>query len=156
MTFADLTFIPDDDALAALASAWAWRFTEPFEPVLFTAMGDVFVRYDDGEVWWLNTGTAELVRVAPSTAAFSKLLAGDDGDYWLMPGFVEELRLAGKRLEPGCCYSFVTLPIFSEGRYEVANLNPMTGREHFGVTGSLHAQLQALPDGALVTVRVEP
>jgi len=53
-----------DDAIEQLAEAWAWRLRVPFRPVLFSTLGDMFFARDDGAVWWLNTGTAELGRRA--------------------------------------------------------------------------------------------
>src|SRR5262245_24924897 len=61
--WSSLTFEPTDDAIEQLAEAWAWRIKDPFRPVLFSTLGDMFFARDDGAVWWLNTGTAELTRV---------------------------------------------------------------------------------------------
>jgi len=55
---------------------------------------------------------------------------------------------------PGECYTFVTLPIFREGKYEVDNLNPAPAREHYGLTGSIHKQLRDLPNSAQVQIKV--
>jgi hypothetical protein len=55
---------------------------------------------------------------------------------------------------PGQCYTYVTLPIFEEGRYEVSNLNPVLAEEHFGLTGQLLSELHTLPNGAKAQVKV--
>jgi hypothetical protein len=151
-----LTITPDEDAIVAFASAWAWLLSVPFEPLLFSALGDVFLRDDTGEVFWLDTGTAELSRVATSEAEFAEHLAGEAGVYWLMPDLVEELAAAGKILRPGWCYTFVILPIFKEGGYQVDNLNPVPAAEHLSLTGEMHQQLRALPDGAKVKLQIVP
>ncbi len=151
-----LTFTADHDAIAALASAWGWLLRAPFTPLLFSVVGDVFMQDDTGDVFWLNTGTAELSKVATSQAEFADRLSGEDGAFWLMPELVEQLNAAGKVLQPGWCYTFVTLPIFKDGLYEVANLNPVPAAEHFALTGALHAQIHDLPEGAEIDLKTTP
>jgi hypothetical protein len=114
----------------------------------------MFFARDDGTVWWLNTGSGELTRVAANVGEFQKLLATDHADEWFLPPLVEQLQAAGKVLQPGECYTYVTLPIFEEGRYEVDNLNPVTAREHFALTGGIHRDLQSFPDGSKVRLKV--
>ena len=149
-SWSQLTCTPDSDAIRELASAWGWRLKEPFRPLLFSALGDMFYARDAGDVWWLNTGSGELTRVAATVEEFQALLRTDRSDEWLLPPLVEQLRAAGKVLEAGECYTYVILPIFAEGKYEVDNLNPVRAREHFGLTGGIHKDLQTVPDGTKV------
>ena len=150
--WSSLTFEPTDDAIEQLAEAWAWRLRVPFRPVLFSTLGDMFFARDDGAVWWLNTGTAELTRVADSVDDFHEKLGGEIASEWLMPALVEQLHAAGKVPEPGECYTYVTLPVFAEGKYEVDNLNPVPAGEHFAVTGHILHEIAELPDGAKITL----
>jgi hypothetical protein len=154
ISWSELVFTPDDDAIVELASAWGWRLKEPFRPVLFSALGDMFFARDAGDVWWLNTGSGELTRVAASVDEFKRLLGTDIADEWFLPPLIEQLRTAGKLLQPGECYTFVTLPLFAEGKYEVDNLNPVRAREHFALTGGIHKDLQSYPDGSKVKLTV--
>ena len=146
----DLTCTPNQDAIERLAEAWAWLLKEPFVPVLFSALGDMFFEPDSGGIWWLNTGTAELTRVADSVEDFHSKLATEAGGEWLMPALVEQLNAAGKVPEPGECYTYVTLPVFAEGKYDVDNLNPVPAGEHFAITGHILHEIQQLPDEAKV------
>ena len=140
--------------MAELYSAWAWLLPQPFQPVMVSAFGDVFFQHGGQAVFWLNTGTAEITQVADSRAQFTELLKSDAYEEWFLPGLVQQLKEAGKLLKPDHCYTYVTLPIFAEGKYEVSNLTPVPAREHFGLTGSMHQQLHALPNGAKVKFRV--
>ena len=72
--WSDLTFTPNEDAIERLAEAWAWLLKEPFQPVLFSTIGDMFFEPDSGGIWWLNTGTGELTRVADTLDQFRELL----------------------------------------------------------------------------------
>jgi hypothetical protein len=150
---AELTCTPTQDAIERLAEAWAWLLKEPFTPVFFSALGDMFFEPDSGGVWWLNTGTAELTRVADSVAEFHEKLGSDIAAEWLMPHLVERLHTAGKIPEPGECYTYVTLPVFAEGEYSVENLNPVPAGEHFSVTGHILHEIAELPEGAKVKLQ---
>jgi len=154
--WASLTCTPSDEAVKQLAESWGWMLREPFSPVLFSAFGDVFLEPDSGGVWWLNTSVGELTQVAESVQEFRELLGTELADEWFMPGLIERLHAAGKVLQAGQCYTYVTLPVFAEGSYEVENLNPVPVHEHFGLTGHILSEINGLPDGAKVKISVTP
>lgn len=101
----------------------------------------------------MNTGTGELTPVAASAPEFQTLLSTDQANEWFLPELVAKLHAAGKIPGPGECFTFVTLPVFSQGHYEVSNLNPVPVREHFGVTGRTIREIAGYPDGAQVRVK---
>ena len=150
-----LTCTPDDSAVQQLAESWGWLLREPFVPVLFSVLGDVFFELDSGGVWWLNTGTAEVTQVANTVTEFRELLGTDLSAEWFMPGLVVQLHRAGKVAGEGQCYTYAILPDFAEGKYEVENLNPVSMREHFALTGHVLREIRSLPSGAKVKLNVE-
>jgi len=113
-----------------------------------------FLEPRSGGVWWLNAGTAEVSRVAGSVEEFQGLLGTDLVDDWFMPDLVERLHGAGKCPSPGECFTYVMLPVFREGTYEVSNLNPVSAREHFALTGHILREIRKLPDGVNVRITV--
>jgi hypothetical protein len=154
--WSSITCTPSDEAVQQLAVSWAWVLREPFVPLLFSALGDVFLEPDSGGVWWLNTGIGELTQVAQSTQEFRELLGTELAEEWFMPTLIERLRAAGKILQAGQCYTYITLPVFTEGRYEVENLNPVPAHEHFGLTGHILSEIKGLPDETKVKISVAP
>ncbi len=154
LSWNDLTCTPDKEAIDALAESWRWRIGDAFTPLLFTALGDMFYEADEGGIFWLNTGTAELERVAESVEGFNNLLREEVAEDWLLPPLVEALIEAGKSRAEGECYTYVTLPVFAEGEYSVENLNPVPAKEHFELTGSVLQQLQDVPDGTNVNIDI--
>jgi hypothetical protein len=118
-----------------------------------SSLGDVFFQQGSSEVYWLDAGTAQITRVAASREEFLELLGSERADEWFMAHLIEELKVAGKGLQPDYCYTYVTLPIFKEGKYEVSNLNPVPAVEHFSLTGAIHRQIRELPDGANVSLK---
>jgi len=151
--WAQLTFTPNDEALAALNTAWGNVIGESFTPLLFSVLGDVFYQSTSG-VYWLNVGAGETTLVAKSADHFKSLLLTDVADEWFLPSLVEQLYAAGKVPASGWCYTPVVLPVFAEGKYSVSNLNPVPGKEHFEVTAHVHSQIRSLPEGARVKLSV--
>ncbi|MES2948704.1 MAG: T6SS immunity protein Tdi1 domain-containing protein [Pseudomonadota bacterium] len=156
IAWSSLTCTPSDEAVVRLAESWGWILREPFVPLLFSVLGDVFLERDSGGVWWLNTGTGDLTQVAKSVSDFRELLDTELVDEWFMPSLVERLHAAGKIAGPGQCYTYITLPVFSEGKYEVANLNPVDAHEHSALTGHILHKIQSFPDGTKVKINVAP
>lgn len=149
------TITPDDEALRALRDAWSWLLGEAWTPALFSVWGDVFLD-QDGRIFWLNTGTGEIVEVASDLDDLQTRLAGEQVDEWFLPHLVDELHQCGLRPSAGQCFTYVTYPVFAEGKYEVANIRVVAAREHFGLSGELHRQIANLPDGAQVRISVAP
>lgn len=156
VTWKELSFIPSDAALAALYDSWSWLLPSGIRPVMVSTLGDVFFQTEGTEVFWLNTGSGEVKKVAASRDEFMELLKTDKSTDWFMPHLVRQLMSAGKVLKSDQCYTYVTLPVFKEGKYEVANLNPVPAREHFSLTGQIHRAIQDLPDGASVKLKLVP
>jgi len=149
-----LTMTPSVDAIEELRAAWSWLLPDDYQPVLFSALGDLFYQIPCGEIWWLNTGTAEVSKLADNQSEFQRLLDTDKADEWFLPPLIEKLISAGKTLSSGRCYTFAILPIFRQGAYAVENLNPVDAREHFGLTGHIHKEISNLPDGATVKIKI--
>lgn len=154
VTWNDLSFLPSDKAIAELKRAWSWLLPKVFKPVMASTLGDVFFQQDGDAIFWLNTGTAEIMQVAGSRVEFLELLKTDKANEWFIPELIEELMAAGKILKPDYCYTYVTLPIFKEGKYNVTNLNPVPAKEHFGATGTLHLQIKDMPNGAKIKINI--
>jgi hypothetical protein len=153
--WSDLTVTPDEAAVRALRTSWNWLLGQDWSPLLFSILGDVFLRHEQ-QVEWLNTGTGEITTVSENEDAFREALATERADDWFMPGLVAALHEAGKRPGVGHCFTYAIYPIFAEGRYEVANFAVVPAWEHFSLSGDLHRQLSELPDGTQVGLSVVP
>jgi len=154
--WSSLTFTPDTEAVLTLRASWAWLLDKPYKPVLFSVLGDAFIQLESGVIQWLNTGTGEVEQIAQSWEQFRELLGTERANEWFLPALVEQLHAVGKVPAPGECYTYVTLPVFEEGKYEVPNLNPVPAKEHFALTGHVHHEIQSLPSGAKVKINVAP
>lgn len=153
--WADLTITPDDEALQAFRDAWNWFLEDVGTPVLFSVWGDVFLDRE-GAIYWLNTGTGEMSQAASDLDDFKARLGGDQVDEWFLPGLVSQAHQAGLHPASGQCFTYLTYPIFAEGKYEVANIRVVSTWEHFSLSGDLHRQIADLPDGASIRIAVGP
>jgi len=151
---ASLTIEPDEDAVSDLRTAWSWLLEEPWKPVLFTAFGDMFFEYRDGCIYWICTGDGSVTRVADNAEQFEGLLRTDKAEIWLLPSLVGALMAEGKVLGLQECYAFTILPIFKECTYTPENVNPISVREHFSLSGELHRKLGQMEDGSTIRIKV--
>ena len=153
-SWSEITVTPTAEALTELRDSWSWLLGTSWRPLLFSAIGDVFLQLPAGTVWWLSTPIGNLEQVAESETDFIAKLEGEQVDEWFLPGLVEALRSSGKHLLPGQCYSYITLPVFGEGSFSIESMYPIDAKEHFGVTGNIMKQIQALPDGSKVSIKM--
>ena len=148
----EVTIYLDDESVDCLRQSWSWLIGENWEPLLCSAIGDVFFKVKAGTVWWLCTATGSLEQVAASVLDFNFQLQGSQVDEWFLPGLVEALKRHDKNLTPHQCYSYFTLPLFQGGSYSVENMHPEAVTDHFKRTGRIIQNIQSQPDGASVCV----
>jgi len=150
---APVTDLGDGDALEA------WRFLAGDKATvrLLTAMGDVFLLRPHGllrkeQVFLLDTGSGELLRVESGWQAFKQRMAQPDEEvaHWLKYDLLCDLRDAGKILEEGQCYSPAIPPLLG-GKYDVSNFEPTPWRAHLQISGQICAQVKDLPPGTPIT-----
>jgi len=72
----------------------------------------------------------------------------------LLPPLVERLHAAGKTPTKGECYGFTVLPVFAEGEYDTSNMFVVPVREQMVGMADIHRQLNDLPDGSPVRIKV--
>jgi hypothetical protein len=144
----DLPAVPD------VLAEWRWKIGGAAQVIELSLAGDAFLRLADGHVWWLDTGAGTLIEIAPSVAAFYKLLdTPKEAVKLLLAPVVEQFVRDQGPIPPGKCLGFTQFPVLG-GVYTAENrwLAPIV--EHFGITGDLHRQIRDLPDGAKVQIKI--
>jgi hypothetical protein len=138
-----------------LLSGWAWLLPSELTVWLTNRFGDLFLILTDGTVHMLDVGAGSLTKLAENRDDFCQRFdAGDNTSDWLMIGLVDRLVAAGIHLQPGQCYSLLIPPILG-GDYTVENTVVLPITEHYGVYGWYHEQLQGVPDGTQVIIKVK-
>ena len=147
---ADLIVPLDNVDTDELLESWLWRVPSSSVPLFATALGDLFLRADDGRIWWLNVGTGEMQEVASDLQHF-EVMASDpeNANLWFGQGLVDDLYAAGGSLNPGDCFSYWQSPILGGG-YEPSNFRVYDVVTHFRVWGPIHEKLKDIPDGTTI------
>lgn len=156
VTWREISFQLEPDIAREVAKAWSWLVLEPWEPIICSMVAGVFLETPSSGVLWLDTGTGLVEQVAQSRAHFEEIVRSspDLVDEWFLPPLVERLHAAGKKPNQGECYGFTILPVFAEGKYDTDNMFVLPIREQLVGIADIHRQLNDLPDGASVQVKV--
>ena len=134
-----------------------WRWLCPQKLILITrsAFGDLFLRDEEGKVFWLDVAIGSFSQVAESETQFFFLCEDTNKlDEWFA---VTDARAATERgLVPGPreCIGFSVPLVFREaGSPDTPYVIDIY--ENVGFLGDLHRQIATLPDGASVKLIVE-
>src|SRR4051812_8777987 len=107
-SWTDIAFQMPPEFADDVRSAWAWLTPEPWEPVLCSKIGGIFLRTASGQVLWLDTATALVKPAAASADDFHETCRNKPEivHEWFLPPLVERLHDAGKVAGPDQCYGF--------------------------------------------------
>lgn len=160
MTLSDEPWVANTGGiqLSALLSEWRWLVDARYRPLFVTALGDMFLERDDGRVFRLATGSAELLLVAASPEELQRLLEdSQQREAWLDPALMAALIRQYGALPPGQCFSSRVPPALGGSRAP-DNFEPASLLVHFGLLGQIYRQVKDLPPGTPISsVRiVEP
>ena len=146
-----LTAKTDGIVVEKLLSDWQWLARGKFTPVLMTAFGDLFLRNEAGQIYFLDLMCGEFKQVALSQEEFEGLC--DDREQrrkWFIGHLVMELQKFYGELSAGQCFS-CKIPLSLGGQFEASNFAPMDIQVHYSVLGQLHRQTKHLPPGTKLT-----
>jgi hypothetical protein len=135
---------------------WQWLLGGSYTPVLMTALGDLFLRDETGQVHFLDLMCGELKQAAASQEDFERLCNDrEQARSWFVGYLVTELCGLYGELADGQCYS-CKVPLSLGGRLEASNFERADIRVHYSILGQLHRQTRDLPPGTRIDeVRIE-
>lgn len=134
---------------------WRWLLPTPPSPLLITMLGDLFLDIRD-EIFFLDTTRGTISAVAPSRNDWKRQLYDPVRvSEWFNPDLVLKLVAAVAGLESGEVYSPIIPPVLG-GAMAPDNYMPTQWRMHLHVLGQVHRQIQGLPPGTAVDLKVDP
>lgn len=137
-----------------LIAKWAGRMPRDFTIWLVNRFGDLVVVLEDDSVHYMDFQLNELNPIADSKEDFfAKIEDPDNANDWLMMSLVDACVAEGKVLSAGKCYHF-TIPTVLGGKYDVDNITTVSMKEHFDFLADLHEQIESLPDGTPLQLKV--
>ena len=154
---AHLTIRTEGLRIESLLSDWRWLVTPRFIPVVMTSFGDLFLRNETGQIYFLNLMYGDFKQVAESDEDFERLCE-DRGHrrIWLMSSLQLELRNLLGDLAAGQCYS-CKIPPSLGGQLEPENFECADLEVHYSVLGQLHRQTKHLPPGTKIeSIKIIP
>jgi hypothetical protein len=136
--------------LEDIVSSWKWLLRDMESVAIITCLGDLFLIGKDGAIYWLQTDSGRLNKVADDIEQFQRFINEDDKiDNWFIPSWVEELIKEGKILKENEVYSY-KLPLLLGGEHSVDNIEPAEMSVHFAFSGQICEQIKDLPDGTKI------
>jgi hypothetical protein len=155
MRIADLQAPIDNPSEGEPLADWRWLVEEDAVPVLVTALGDVFVRNDRGEIWWLDTYGGRYDRASLDESTWRMELEDPTKvQEWFVPDLIASLREGGLEPEPGECFSPI-LPPTVGGNMNAGNFECSPWLLHVSLAGQLHQESRKHADGTPITAFVD-
>lgn len=134
--FGDLVIPASEYDGDSLAEPWAWRLGDTSFVLAATAMGHMFLELGNGSVWFLDTWSGDLERVAASDEEFRVALTTQDFiREWLMPECVAALIDAGMHRAGAECFSPFVSPGLG-GPLTPTNFQPFSLRLHIATSAA--------------------
>lgn len=152
-----LTINVKDLTSDTLLEDWRWLVGGNCQPLLMTALGDMFLQDNIGWIYFLDLMSGTFRLVAESPEEFDKMC--DDREQrktWFAGFLVMELRKRFGELGPGQCYS-CKIPLSLGGQMQPDNFSRMDLRVHYSILGQLQQRVKKLPPGTKIDgIKIEP
>jgi hypothetical protein len=138
-----------------ILSDWKWKVADAKEVIVVTVLGDLFFLGQDSGIYWLKTDCGEVNKVAEDIHQFGLYLNNENKvDEWFLPLLVEKIMKAGKTIKENEVYSFIKSPVIG-GEYSANNIIALDICAHFCFTAQFCQQIEDLPDGTPVSVKIK-
>ena len=142
------------DVLQTIAEAWKWKGIEPIEIVDQNAFGNVIVRTAVGSFWRIRSEVPDAELIAHSKLELMELR--NDPEFvldWEMNRLVQVAKGLHGDAGEGRCYC-LKMPAILGGKYEATNLGTISLLEVLSFSGDLAKQVDGLPDGSQVQIKI--
>jgi hypothetical protein len=139
-----------------LLAEWRWLCPAPMTLVARSAFGDLFLRAQEGAVFWLDAAIGKLTRVCDSEADFREI-AKSEGKRAEWFAEVDARAAEHKGLKPGPteCIGFkMPLALAQQGVPNPPYIADLY--EYTSFLGDLNRQISELPDGSKVRLEITP
>ncbi|MGA3047164.1 MAG: hypothetical protein ABSD67_11105 [Terracidiphilus sp.] len=138
-----------------LLVCWRWLCPQQVTLINRNAYGDLFLRDEEGKVFWLDVATGSLSQIADSESRFLVLSKeADKLEEWFAEADSRDAAERGLTPGPSQCIGFSVPLAFAESasgnKPYIADIY-----EHVGFLGDLHKQIATMPDGAKVKLIIK-
>jgi len=138
-----------------LLACWRWLCPQQVTLINRNAYGDLFLRDEEGKVFWLDVATGSLSQIADSESRFFALSEDTDKlEEWFAESDARDAAERGLIPGPTQCIGFSVPLVFAES---ASGNSPYIAYiyDHVGFLGDLHKQIAATPDGTKVRLIIK-
>ena len=141
--------------LDAISEGWSWKIGHPVSLIATNDFGNAIVKCDDGNYFRIMPEEWSCELIARSAEDLeAKRLSEDFIRDWQMARLVELANAAHGPLNEGQVY-YLVLPGVLGGKYSTENIRKISLREVLSYSGDMARQIEGLPEGAQVTIKVK-
>ncbi|WP_202593507.1 T6SS immunity protein Tdi1 domain-containing protein [Tolumonas lignilytica] len=142
--------------LKEIKDSWGWVGIEPQEIVIVNEFGNLIIKDLNDKFWRLCPEDVYCKVVAESIEEYNVLIKNEKFlEDWFMSAMVAEAEKNLGALEPGHKYHMV-IPGVLGGEYGGKNVKVAPHVEIIRCSGDLGKQIEELPDGAQIQLKVVP
>ena len=142
--------------LNEIKDAWGWVGIEPQEVVIENEFGNLIVKDFSDKFWRLCPEDVYCEIVAESIEDYNAIIRNEEFlEDWFMTSMVQEAEGLLGKLEPGYKYHMV-IPGVLGGEYGGSNVKAAPLLEIIRFSGDLGKQIEELPEGAQIELKVVP
>jgi hypothetical protein len=146
----------DMSILKEIEKAWGWLGIRPQEVVIENEFGNLIVKDLDNKFWRICPEDVYCEVVAESIEEYNVLIKNDEFlEDWFMSAMVKEAEINLGALEADYKYHMV-IPGILGGEYGGKNVRVAPLIELIRFSGDLAKQIEELPDGAQIELKVVP
>ena len=137
-----------------LLANWRWRCPQAVTLINRNAYGDLFLRDEEGKVFWLDVAIGSLSQIASSESQVLALSENADKlEEWFAESDARTAAAEGLIPGPSQCIGFSVPLVFAESAS--ANTAYIADiYDHIGFLGDLHKQIATMPDGAKLKLTI--
>jgi hypothetical protein len=140
--------------LDEIADAWAWKGVRPRALVMQNAFGNVIFTDEGGQYWRICPEELSCKVVSTNSEEFAELHGADEFlQDWAMQALVDRVLPTLGRPTAERCYC-LKIPATLGGAYALDNVGTIDRAELIAFSGDLARQIDDLPDGAQIRLRV--
>ncbi|MCK1402181.1 DUF1851 domain-containing protein [Bradyrhizobium sp. 4] len=140
--------------LNEIADAWGWRGGRPRAFVMQNEFGNVIFTDEDGQYWRICPEELTCEVVAINGENFARLQDTDEFlKDWTMRELVEQVRTTLGMPDAQRCYC-LKIPATLGGAYALANIGTIDRAELISFSGHVAKQINDLPDGAQIRLKI--
>ena len=140
--------------LSITSEEWGWTGIKPREIVRQNGFGNLLVEDERGGYWRIGPEELSCILIANDSHQFEQLEDDDDFQHdWEMAKLTAEAKASLGEPGDGRCF-YLKIPAVLGGEYAIDNIGQISLTELISVSGDTAKQIEELPDGTRIKIKL--